>query len=535
VSDRNGSVKLYENICTLQIYQEDFINEKLNFASPRYVLSQYQAGVQNPYYDYFVSRYRNIWHLQGTSNISTIYGARLESPFDFTVTTNFATQVFFPTHKIILNKKASGINPITDTFDVGTYPSFPRTEMFFYKNFSSMVNDISGQFAFEKTSNFAYSDTQFSGYFFNSYINNISLSKSIDFNNSHPDSFSYLAIRAYSPSESFKSLVRVYLPGRYDFGFISLADLSNETFSLQANPNVNPEYYNTLLQFDSQFNITKLYGGSGLPGFSGCNITTTSFGDFLKTYSLYAQIIASNTTIVSTVNGQVAQGTRDLITGDLRYILPSYISTRERVYDPIEFSLPFSTIIQASNRILDEYGLGYNLGYSLRDTGMNTVHRAETFFKILDDYIYLRMNPEFNMNRLDISRQENFAATHDPTAETNLYNCKLLLNYFGQYATTFVQNPVEFNPPIGKLDKLTFDWYDSTGSIINDTQCEWSAAITITERLDVMTVDSSLPSYGDILVNKVDSTKPNAFMTDASTITGSGTGSGTGSSSVMRR
>ena len=128
------------------------------------------------------------------------------------------------------------------------------------------------------------------------------------------------------------------------------------------------------------------------------------------------------------------------------------------------------------------------------DTGLNTIHRAGSFFKILDDYIYMRMNPEYNMNRLDISRQENFAATLDTTAETNLYNCKLLLNYFGQYATTFVQNPVNFNPPIGKLDKLTFAWYDPTGTLINDAQCEWTAAIQITETVDVVTPASSIPT-----------------------------------------
>jgi hypothetical protein len=104
------------------------------------------------------------------------------------------------------------------------------------------------------------------------------------------------------------------------------------------------------------------------------------------------------------------------------------------------------------------------------------------------------MNPEYNMNRLDISRQENLSATLDTVAETQLYNCKLVLNYFGQYATTFVQNPVLFNPPIGKLDKLIFSWYDTTGALIDDTQCEWSAAIQVTELIDTMKRDSSLPS-----------------------------------------
>ena len=129
--------------------------------------------------------------------------------------------------------------------------------------------------------------------------------------------------------------------------------------------------------------------------------------------------------------------------------------------------------------------LGYNLGFDPIDTEFNTVHRATSFFKILDDYIYLRMNPEYNMNRLDISQQENFAETHDTTAQGQLYNCKLILNNFGTYATTFVQNPVNFNPTIGKLDKLSFAWYDITGVLINNVECEWSGAIQIVEKVDV--------------------------------------------------
>jgi hypothetical protein len=187
------------------------------------------------------------------------------------------------------------------------------------------------------------------------------------------------------------------------------------------------------------------------------------------------------------VNGQVSEGQSNLILGDLRYILPSSVASRVRVYDPLEFKLPFSTIAQDSNRSIEEYGMGYNLGFVQADTSFNTAQRAGSFFKILDDYIFMKMNPELNMNRLDISRQENFAVTHDTQAETNLYNCKLMLNNFGTYATTLVQNTVTFNPPIGKLDKLSFSWYDTTGALIDNAECEWSGTIQIVESLEMTT------------------------------------------------
>ena len=175
VADRLGGNKLYENVCTIQIYQQPFSNSPLKIASPTHILGQYNSGITAPYYDFFTSRYTNIWRLQGTSNLSTIYGARLESPYDFTITTNFANQLFYPTHKIILTQKGTNLNPITNLYDLSNYPSYPRTEMFFYRNFSTLVRDISGQFALEKSSNFAYADTEFSGYFFNSYLQNINM------------------------------------------------------------------------------------------------------------------------------------------------------------------------------------------------------------------------------------------------------------------------------------------------------------------------------------------------------------------------
>ena len=493
VANRQGGSNLYQNVCTIQIYQQPFSNTQLAFASPSHLLSQYMTGNSNAYYDFLVSRYQNIWHLQGTQNLSTIYGARLNSPYDFTITTSFANQIFYPTHKIILTQKGAGLNPIVDTYDVTDYPSYPRTQMFYYKNYSSMVNDISGQFAMEQTSNFTNSDTNFSGYFFNSFINNINLQSSSDFNNNDPNSFNYLAIRAYSPSESFKSLVRFYLPGRYDFGYISLKDISNEIVTLQTDSNVNSQYLTVLGLFTSSFAQTRVFGGTGLPGFSGSTITTVTFGDFLNQYKNVSRTIQTTAPSISSITGTVIQGQKSLITGDLQYIIPSFVANRERVTDPLEFSLPFSTIAQGSNRTIEEYSMGYNLGFAQADTPFFTIQRAGSFFKILDDYIYMKMNEEYNMNRLDISRQENYAETRDAQAESQLYNCKLILNNFGAPATTLVQNPVAFNPPIGKLDKLTFTWYDITGAIIDNNDCEWSGSIQIVETVDVATTDSTIP------------------------------------------
>lgn len=480
ITDNQGSPVLYQNINTKELFPSNLQNSDTSYNSPRYILKQYNSNVVNVNSDILYSKYTNIWHTPCQGVLNTLYGVRLTSPYDFTVLTNFANQIFYPTHKITLTKKGTSLNPIQDITDVQKYPSYQHTQMFFYKNFTSMVKDISGQFAMEKSSNFSKSDMS-SGYNYDSYIYNINLTKSIDFNNDNADSFNYLAIRAYSPSETFQSLVRFYLPQRYDFGYISLKDLSNEPQVISTMTNVNPEYRTFLTYFNSIFSTSLIYGASGVPGYSGSTITTRSFGDFLTQFNILNTLNTSNAGIVSTINGQSNAIIANLITGDLQYILPAYLANRNRTTDPVEFNIPFSSCVTPSNASIEQYGIGYNLGFALEDTPFNTIQRATSFFKIFDDYIYLQLNREYGMNKMDVSQQENFAQTRDTTAQSGLYNSKLMLNSFGSFATTFVQSPVTFNPPVGKIDTLSFNWYDANGVLINNNDCDWSGSVQIVE------------------------------------------------------
>lgn len=487
-TDNNGSSQLYENISTREIIPQAFSNTNIGYSSPRYILTQYTNGNNNPYSDFFFSKYTNIWHLQATPGILRIYGVRFKSEYDYTVNTVFANQIFYPTHKIILNKKQSVFNTIQDTTDIETYPSQQHTQMFFYSNYTSMARDISGNYAMEKSSNFVSSDTKFSGYEFNSYMYNINLQKSTNLNNDNADSFNYLAIRAYSPSETFQTMVRFYLPQRYDFGYISLKDLSGEQYisnQLIKDKLVNTDYTSFLSTFNTLFTLNRPFGASGLAGYSGSNIITSGFGDFLNKYNKLYAVNTSNKLILSSITGYTDSAINNLITGDLRYILPPYLAKRNRTTDPVEFSIPFSSCVTSSNANNPAYGMGYNLGFAFKDTQFNTVHRATSFFKILDDYIYLQMNEEYNMNRMDISQPENFAQTLNTTAQSGLYNSKLMLNNFGSFATTFVKSPVLFNPPVGKIDKLSFNWYDSKGILLNNNDCEWSGTVQIVESVNI--------------------------------------------------
>jgi len=56
-----------------------------------------------------------------------------------------------------------------------------------------------------------------------------------------------------------------------------------------------------------------------------------------------------------------------------------------------------------------------------------------------------------------------------------------------------VSNQVTFNPPIGRLDQMYFQWLDNAGVQIDNFDCEWSASMTVTENKQIATTGSTLP------------------------------------------
>ena len=146
-------------------------------------------------------------------------------------------------------------------------------------------------------------------------------------------------------------------------------------------------------------------------------------------------------------------------------------------------------------RTLDEgWGIGWNLGFPKADTPYDTVQVATSFYKIFDDYIFLRLNPEQNMNRVDYTSRERLNRSLETQGTINTYYGKLLLNSFGSYGTTFVGNPIEFNPPIARLDKIQIEWLDAAGNALANADCEWNSILRITETKPTATAISTLPS-----------------------------------------
>jgi hypothetical protein len=198
---------------------------------------------------------------------------------------------------------------------------------------------------------------------------------------------------------------------------------------------------------------------------------------------------------LSTINGNVTANLQTYISTNLATILPPTAINRQNYSDPILFSLLWYTgLLPQYRELLEDWGLGYNLGYVKKDTPFSTYHRASSFYKILDDYIFLRLNPQYQLNRMDNTSKENFRITRDPTGQVQNFHGKLLLNNFNTYSQTFIYNNTQFNPPIGRLDQLYFQWVDLGGNTIDNNDCEWSASVAITESKTFATTLSTLPA-----------------------------------------
>jgi hypothetical protein len=429
-----------------------------------------------------------------------IYGNRLE--LDGTLDT--AWQIFYPSFKFTFNKIANQTMPIVDLTNIEP-PEYFHTNMFVYNDFLKMSNDIAHGWGAESSNNYLCCDTQFRGFQFNSYINNVPLQSNVTY---------YLAIRGYAPSEQFETMVRFYMPNRYDFRWLTLVDISNEIaiaepFMASNNGvppyNFNPVYAYSLSNFNTVFKGARTFGANIIPGFNGVSYNThtncntliwTGFADFYDAYIFYyTQYIAIVNTLNGIVNSTLSR-LNNFIATQLVNILPASAMSRSRFTDPLLYSVLFgSGNSYQFGGLEEEWGIGWNLGFPKVNTQYSTRHTGNSFYKILDSYVYIRLNDEFNINKLDTTGKENLQATREPTGLVGKYNIKLLLANFNGYTNTAIMNPVEMNPPLAKLDKITFQLMDLAGNLINNADCEWNACLNISEVLDQPTAQASIIKY----------------------------------------
>jgi hypothetical protein len=396
-----------------------------------------------------------------------------------------AWQLFYPVQRIVMTQIAKNFTFMYET-DGLQYPEYPHTALIGYNNLSSLQADTTNQWGLEESSNFSVADFAFRGPTFNSFLFTMPLQASTG---SNP--YYYLAVRNYAPTEKSQVLMRFSLNNLYDFGYTSMTDISNEVVLSQANSNVfNPDYYTAINAFNSNFVIGsngEIFGANVVQGYAGSNFSNvTGFGNFYSRFLSIYQQYNSQVQLVQRINSNVNAAVKNFIQTDLQNILPASSLNRQRFTDPLTYTILWrSSLLPAYVNLDDNWGLGWNLGFDKADTTYDTVHVGQSFFKILDDFIRLRLNQEFDMNRMDTGGKENLSQTMEPTGETKAFHAKLLLAPFGSYAQTLISNPISFYPPLGRMDKVTFTWVDVTGATINNDDCEWNAVVSITEKKDV--------------------------------------------------
>lgn len=391
---------------------------------------------------------------------------------------NQAWQLFYPVQRIVMEKVAKNFTFMYDLSGL-KYPEYPHTSIIGYNSLAGLNADTTNQWGLENSNNFEVADFAFQGTTFNSYLFTMPLE-------ARNDPY-YLAVRNYSPTEKSQVLMRFSLTNLYDYGYVSMSDLSDEVIISQSSSNMfSPDYYNSLNNFNSNFifgSNGKIFGANVIAGYSGSNFSNvTGFGDFYSRFlAIYNQY---NTQVnqVQTINNNVNASLSNFIQTDLQYILPPTSLNRQRFTDPLTYSILWRSSLYKNYMALDDnWGLGWNLGFDKRDTAYNTVQQGASFFKILDDFINLQVSREFDMNRMDTGAKENLSLTKESTGVTKAFHAKLLLAPFGSYATTLISNPISFNPPVSRMDKLTFTWVDITGATINNADCEWNVVLQLTE------------------------------------------------------
>ena len=401
-----------------------------------------------------------------------------------------AWQIFYPFQKIVLEKLANNYNPITDTTYID-YPEYPHTALFYYRDGQSFSNDTSQNWGIESINNFTTADTVNSGYMFNSYAFNIPLIASSN------NSYQYLAIRGTTPSENSQTLLRLSLTNTYNFGYVTSLNLIDEIELYLSTPSLfNPTYGKTLTSFNQSFVQSNSFFGQGLvQNFDGSNYNSLNFKEFSSNLStVYSDYIVVSA-FIANINNYINSNVSLYISTTLPYIFPTDFQTRQSYTAPIPFTIMWkSTLLPQYAKLLKSWGLGYNLGFAKLDTPYSTYTSAQSFYKILEDYIYLKLNQEYPMNKLDATSQENFSITRDPTGQIGSFFGKLLLNDFNTYSRSFISNQLEFNPPIPRLDFMYFEWTDVTGATINNNDCEWAASLNIKESKMKATILSSQPA-----------------------------------------
>lgn len=264
--------------------------------------------------------------------------------------------------------------------------------------------------------------------------------------------------------------------------------------------------------FTSIFSLNQVFGKQFHSNFYGHNLSFTNFLDYHSTISSYYNIVTFNSSIISSFHGTVNDNHHNYVSTKYSNILPYHIintksynntqglqvsfvnnlfsySNGQSIMHPlvvaqslmdappgfvqstpseceIECCSIIENIIKTYYGCLDVNSVTNSLGYRLGLTNFDftNFNALSTVFNITSTSlfdIFLQLNTEQSFNNMDISGPENYNISNETTGQVKLMAAKILLQGIGtgESSETAIQNPIVFETPLGKLDKLSFKLY----------------------------------------------------------------------------
>ena len=285
----------------------------------------------------------------------------------------------------------------------------------------------------------------------------------------------------------------------YDYFFLTNYKYSGGEFHIGEQSTFSVEILHNDSDFSKMFNFTKIFGNQFNTS-PGHRFSFTNFLEYHSTMSSYYNITQSTTSTINSIHNMIYETHHTYVKNKYGNVLPEGF-IENKLYDNESASLGVALVggqylyvpgqsllvnnielndidCQAKCReVITKLILGwysclpvnvitnsvtYRLGLeNLAGINFTTISTLLSNTSTGRTNYLLQVNNEQSFNNMDIAMTENYSITNETTGQVKLMYGKILTGGLGsgEIAQTVIQNPVIFETPLGKLDKLQFKIY----------------------------------------------------------------------------